>query len=175
MDRSELAAFLRRRREEVAALAAMSTDYYTRLEQQRGPQPSEQLLARALRLSNDEGDYLLRVAGRNVPSPLVTATHVAPALQRVLDRLPDTPALVLSSLGEVLVQNQFAEALYGDAIQSFIAKFCRLGSKLSQRTVGSLADLESDRPLVRGECERHCNEHRTRRSLAGAAPLRVRP
>ena len=68
MDRAELAAFLRRRREdlrpedvglpagarrrapglrreEVAALAAMSTDYYTRLEQQRGPQPSEQMLA----------------------------------------------------------------------------------------------------------------------------------
>jgi transcriptional regulator with XRE-family HTH domain len=47
------------RREEVAALAAMSTDYYTRLEQQRGPQPSEQMLAslaRALRLTSDERD-----------------------------------------------------------------------------------------------------------------------
>lgn len=140
MDRAELAAFLRRRREdlrpedvglsagarrrapglrreEVAALAVMSTDYYTRLEQQRGPQPSEQMLAalaRALRLTGDERDYLFRVAGRNAPSPQVTATHVAPALQRVLDRLSDTPALVLSSLGEVLVQNRFAEALYGD-------------------------------------------------------------
>jgi transcriptional regulator with XRE-family HTH domain len=33
------------RREEVAALAVMSVDYYARLEQQRGPQPSEQMLA----------------------------------------------------------------------------------------------------------------------------------
>nr|BFF26352.1 hypothetical protein GCM10025732_43170 [Glycomyces mayteni] len=33
------------RREEVASLAAMSTDYYTRLEQRRGPQPSVQMLA----------------------------------------------------------------------------------------------------------------------------------
>ncbi|MBN9743846.1 transcriptional regulator [Amycolatopsis sp. A1MSW2902] len=143
MDRAELAAFLRSRREglrpedvglpagarrraaglrreEVAALAAMSTDYYTRLEQQRGPQPSEQMLAslaRALRLTDDERDYLFHLAGRNAPSPIVAATHVAPALMRVLDRLSDTPALILSNLGEVLVQNRFAEALYGDRSQ----------------------------------------------------------
>jgi transcriptional regulator with XRE-family HTH domain len=141
VDRAELAAFLRRRREElrpedvglpvgarrrapglrreeVASLAAMSTDYYTRLEQQRGPQPSEQMLAalaRALRLSDDERDYLFLVAGRNAPSPQVISTHVAPALQRVLDRLNDTPALILNNLGEILVQNRFAEALYGDS------------------------------------------------------------
>src|SRR5436190_17175016 len=129
MDRAALADFLRRRREalqpgdvglpagvpgrrrtpglrreDVAALAAMSTDYYTRLEQQRGPQPSEQMLAslaRALRLSDDERDYLFLVAGRNAPSPQFTSTHVAPALQRVLDRLNDTPALILSNLGEI--------------------------------------------------------------------------
>jgi transcriptional regulator with XRE-family HTH domain len=140
MDRAELAAFLRRRREalrpedvglatgarrrapglrreEVAALAAMSTDYYTRLEQQRGPQPSEQMLAslaRALRLDNQERDYLFNVAGRTAPRPSVASSHVAPALLRVLDRLSDTPALIMSNLGEVLVQNRFAEALYGD-------------------------------------------------------------
>jgi transcriptional regulator with XRE-family HTH domain len=140
MDRPALADFLRRRREElrptdvglpagarrrtrglrreeVAALAAMSTDYYTRLEQQRGPQPSEQMLAalaRALRLTGDERDYLFRVAGHNAPAPVTAAAHVAPALLRVLDRLSDTPALILSSLGETLVQNRMAEALFGD-------------------------------------------------------------
>ena len=105
------------RREEVAALAAMSADYYTRLEQQRGPQPSEQMLAslgRALRLTTDERDYLFRVAGHNPPAPAAAAVHVAPALLRVLDRLSDTPALILSNLGETLVQNQMAEALFGD-------------------------------------------------------------
>ena len=54
------------RREEVASLAVMSVDYYTRLEQQRGPQPSEQMLgslARALRLTSGERDYLFQVAG----------------------------------------------------------------------------------------------------------------
>jgi transcriptional regulator with XRE-family HTH domain len=140
MDRAALADFLRRRREtlqpsdvglsdgarrrvpglrrdEVAALAVMSTDYYTRLEQRRGPQPSEQMLAslaRALRLTGGERDYLFRVAGHNAPAPVPAASHVAPALQRVLDRLADTPALILSSLGETLVQNQMAVALLGD-------------------------------------------------------------
>ncbi len=140
MDRAALADFLRRRREglqpsdvglpagarrrapglrreEVAQLAAMSTDYYTRLEQQRGPQPSVQMLgslARALRLTDDERDYLYRMAGHDAPDRLTASTHVSPAMQRVFDRLDDSPALVLSNLGETLVQNRLAAALLGD-------------------------------------------------------------
>jgi len=140
MDRAALADFLRRRREalqpgdvglpagarrrapglrreEVAALAVMSTDYYTRLEQRRGPQPSEQMLAslaRALRLTSGERDYLFQVAGHNAPASVPAGEHVAPALLRVLDRLSDTPAVILSSLGETLVQNRMAEALFGE-------------------------------------------------------------
>ena len=105
------------RREEVAALAVMSADYYTRLEQRRGPQPSEQMLAslaRALRLTSGERDYLYQLAGRGAPVSVTSATHVAPALLRVLDRLSDTPALILSNLGETLVQNRMAEGLFGD-------------------------------------------------------------
>jgi transcriptional regulator with XRE-family HTH domain len=141
MDRGALADFLRRRREalqpgdvglatgvrrrapglrreEVAALAVMSTDYYTRLEQRRGPQPSEQMLAslaRALRLTSGERNYLFQVAGHSPPPSGPASAHVAPALLRVLDRLSDTPALIISSLGETLVQNQMAQALFGDA------------------------------------------------------------
>jgi transcriptional regulator with XRE-family HTH domain len=140
MDRVALADFLRRRREalqpgdvgipvmarrrtpglrreDVAALAAMSTDYYTRLEQQRGPQPSEQMLsslARALRLTADERDYLFLLAGHTAPASAAAARHVPPALLRVLDRLDDTPALILSNLGETLVQNRMAAALLGE-------------------------------------------------------------
>lgn len=105
------------RREEVAQLAMMSTDYYTRLEQQRGPQPSTQMLAslaRALRLTADERDYLYRMAGSAVPDRLGPSDHVSPPLQRVFDRLSDTPALIISTLGEVLVQNALAVALLGD-------------------------------------------------------------
>src|SRR5580693_10325585 len=105
------------RREEVAALALMSVDYYTRMEQRRGPQPSEQMLAslaRALRLTGSERDYLFQTAGHNPPASVAAAAHAAPALLRVLDRLSDTPALILSSLGETLVQNRMADALLGD-------------------------------------------------------------
>lgn len=105
------------RREEVATLATMSTDYYTRLEQQRGPQPSAQMLAalaRALRLSSDERDYLYRMAGHAVPDRLGGAEHVSPALHRVFDRLSDTPALIISHVGETLLQNALAVALLGD-------------------------------------------------------------
>ena len=55
------------RREEVAALAGMSADYYSRMEQQRGPMPSEQMLAalaRALHLSLSERDHLFELRGR---------------------------------------------------------------------------------------------------------------
>jgi transcriptional regulator with XRE-family HTH domain len=140
MDRSALADFLRRRREalkprdvglldgarrrtpglkreEVALLVGMSTDYYSRLEQQRGPQPSEQMvaaLARGLRLTPDERDHLFRLTGHNAPRRALSTQHVAPALMRVLDRLDDTPVLVLSELGETLAQNAMAIALLGD-------------------------------------------------------------
>ncbi len=95
----------------------MSVDYYTRLEQRRGPQPSEQMLtslARALRMTSGERDYLFQMAGHNPPVSTGAATHVAPALMRVLDRLSDTPALIVSHVGETLVQNQMSVALLGD-------------------------------------------------------------
>ncbi|GAB3252098.1 helix-turn-helix transcriptional regulator [Kineosporia babensis] len=105
------------RRDEVAALAGMSTDYYVRLEQGRSRQPSEHLLAalaRALRLDNDERDYLYRLCGQTAPERTPMDTHVAPSLMRVLDQLTDTPAMILSSLGETLAQNQLSLALHGD-------------------------------------------------------------
>ena len=104
------------RREEVATLASMSTDYYSRLEQQRGPQPSEQMLAaiaRGLRLSQAERDHLFRLAGHTAPPSGRRSDHPSPALMRVLDRL-DTPAQVMTDLGETLAQNRFAVALLGD-------------------------------------------------------------
>jgi transcriptional regulator with XRE-family HTH domain len=139
MDRDQLADFLRRRREalrpedvglvagprrrtaglrreEVAALASMSTDYLARLEQRRGPQPSEQMLtalARGLRLSLDERDHLFRLAGHTSPSRSHRTDHVSPALMRVLDRL-DTPAMVISDIGVTLAQNELAVGLVGD-------------------------------------------------------------
>ncbi|MGD1058571.1 MAG: helix-turn-helix transcriptional regulator [Solirubrobacteraceae bacterium] len=138
MDRDGLADFLRRRRaalqpddvglhagarrrtgglrrEEVAGLAHMSTDFYARLEQRRGSRPSEQTtaaLARALRLTQDERDHLFALAGHTAPPRAFRTDHASPGLLRVLDRL-DTPAQIVSDLGVTLSQNPLAEALVG--------------------------------------------------------------
>ncbi|MFD4668360.1 helix-turn-helix transcriptional regulator [Lentzea sp. NPDC058450] len=105
------------RREEVARLADISTDYYTRMEQDRAPQPSPGVLkaiTRALRLSLDERDHLFRLAGHPPPDRRRADDHVAPALLGALDRLHDVPAQVMTDLGITLVQNDLARAVFGD-------------------------------------------------------------
>ncbi|MEU0964921.1 helix-turn-helix transcriptional regulator [Streptomyces sp. NPDC005917] len=107
------------RREEVASLAGMSADYYTRLEQSRGPRPSRQMLtalARALRLTDDERDHLFHLTGEEPPRREAASTHVRPGLLLVLDRLHDTPALVTTDYAEVLAQNALSRALSGDIL-----------------------------------------------------------
>src|ERR1700759_2018197 len=139
MDREDLADFLRRRREalrpddvgmpagrrrrtaglrreEVAQLANMSTDFYARIEQRRGSRPSEATvaaLARALRLTLDERDHLFHLAGYEPPARGIRSDHVSPPLLRILDHL-DTPAQVTSDLAVTLAQNELAIALPGD-------------------------------------------------------------
>ena len=105
------------RREEVADLADMSADYLSRLERGAGPQPSEQMigaLARGLRLTVDERDHLLRLAGHQPSTKTGSSTHVNPGLMRILDRLIDTPAQVMGPLGETIAQNPAAIALLGE-------------------------------------------------------------
>ncbi|MDN4640783.1 helix-turn-helix transcriptional regulator [Agreia sp. PsM10] len=105
------------RREEVAQLAGMSTDYYAKLEQQRAPRPSTQItaaLARALRLTLDERDHLFVLTGHNAPTRFERSDHVSPALLGVLDSLVDTPCLVQTDLLETLAMNPLAAALLGD-------------------------------------------------------------
>ena len=140
IDRAGLAQFLRRRREslqpadvglpdgqrrrteglrreEVALLCHMSSDYYARLEQERGPQPSLQMLAsiaQGLHLSLDERDHLFRLAGHTPPARGSDSEHVSPGVLRVLDRLTDTPAEVVTTAGVTLRQNALGVALTGD-------------------------------------------------------------
>ncbi|MEO3925166.1 helix-turn-helix transcriptional regulator [Micromonosporaceae bacterium B7E4] len=105
------------RREEVAALSDMSTDYYSRIEQQRGPRPSEQMLAaiaRGLRLSLEERDHLFRLGGYPTPSRVRRADHINPGMMRIFDGLGDAAAQVVSDLGETLRQTRLATALLGD-------------------------------------------------------------
>ncbi|MEW5808895.1 MAG: helix-turn-helix transcriptional regulator [Actinomycetota bacterium] len=105
------------RREEVAALCHMSTDYYSRLEQGRGPQPSEQMIAsiaQGLHLSRDERDHLFRLAGHEPPAREAGGDHISPGMLRIFDRLADTPAEIVTELGETLRQTPLGVALVGD-------------------------------------------------------------
>ncbi|MFJ8580660.1 helix-turn-helix transcriptional regulator [Micromonospora sp. NPDC093277] len=140
MDRAELAAVLRTararvkpvdvglpsgarrqvpglRREEVAHLAGLSIDYVVRLEQGRGPRPSSQVLgalARALRLSDSDRDLVFRLAGSEPPQAGRIPMLVRSSVLRLLDRVSDLPALVLSAKSDVLAWNPLAAALFGD-------------------------------------------------------------
>jgi transcriptional regulator with XRE-family HTH domain len=105
------------RREEVAALAHMSTDFYARLEQERGAQPSEQTIAAigsALHLSLDERDHLFRLAGHNPPPRAPAGEQIGPGLLRIFERLEDTPAEIVTEVGETLRQTRIGVALTGD-------------------------------------------------------------
>ncbi|MGC4933032.1 helix-turn-helix transcriptional regulator [Gordonia sp. DT30] len=140
MDKRELGAFLRSRRErlrpedvglpsgprrrtpglrreEVAVLAHISTEYYIRLEQGRAPRPSADVLAGiagALRLTDVEGDHLHLLAGT---APNRTGWHrrdVRPSILALLARLPQTAAFVMSAAFDVLAWNDLTAALMED-------------------------------------------------------------
>lgn len=105
------------RREEVAMLAGVSVDYVVRLEQARGPHPSEQVmgsLARALRLDDDERDHLFSLAGVARPQLGRISLHVKPSVLRLIDRFEDLPAMVVSAKGDILAWNPMSAALHGD-------------------------------------------------------------
>ncbi|KQV71281.1 XRE family transcriptional regulator [Nocardioides sp. Root122] len=140
MDKDELAGFLRSRRErvtpadvglpagtrrrtpglrreEVAQLAFISTEYYTRLEQGRAPWPSREVLAgltRALRLDDAERDHLHRLAGSPVAERPGPSRQVRASVLELIDRVPHAAALVTSATFEVIAWNPLAAALMED-------------------------------------------------------------
>src|SRR3954452_16364051 len=98
------------RREEVAQLAAISTDYYTRLEQGRiNPSaPVLDSLARVLQLTDDQRTYMYALAGTtaaSVKSRRRARQKIKPFMQRVLDQLTDTPAIVMTPTHDILAWN----------------------------------------------------------------------
>lgn len=116
---STVSASLRRvpglRREEVAARAAVSVDYYTRLEQGRASNPSAGVvtaLASALCLDAYQQAHLEDLCRRPAASP--PAVAVAPQLQRLLDAMASVPALVFGRSLDVLAHNALAAALICD-------------------------------------------------------------
>ncbi|GIH03217.1 transcriptional regulator [Rhizocola hellebori] len=139
MDRRELADFLRTRRarvspievglpgnsrrrvpglrrEEVAQLAGMSVDYYTRLEQGRGPHPSRQILnalGRALMLTTDERAHLFHLTGQAPALSQGPRRDVPEGVLHLLEGLDGTPAYVLDAKYDMLAWNDTCAALFG--------------------------------------------------------------
>jgi transcriptional regulator with XRE-family HTH domain len=127
------------RREELARLAGVSVDYYTRLEQGRSKNASPAVLdaiARALGLNETERDHLFTLAGpilKATPSHTGTRQRVAPATYELLETLEDAgiPASVLSWCLDVLIANRPYTALlmWSDdrpARDRNLARFCFL-------------------------------------------------
>ena len=140
VDKRELGAFLRSRRErirpadvglpagprrrtpglrrdEVAHLAFISTEYYTRLEQARAPHPSREVLAgltRALRLTDAERAHLHLLAGVEPERPVGPPRVVRQSIFDLIERLPHAAAIVMSATYEVLAWNDLACALMED-------------------------------------------------------------
>ncbi|WP_406331721.1 helix-turn-helix domain-containing protein [Streptomyces sp. NBC_00203] len=107
------------RREEVALLAGISSEYYTRLERGNATGVSESVIdgiAQALQLDEAERIHLLdllRGAGTTRPPRRRPAQQrVRPAVRRVLDSMTGTPAFVLSGRLDILAANHLGRALF---------------------------------------------------------------
>jgi transcriptional regulator with XRE-family HTH domain len=106
------------RREEVATRAGVSVTWYTWLEQGRGGPPSDDVLerlARALELDAAGREMLFLLARHRAP-PVGGASpspEVAPAVQRVLDAMAATPAMVKTPTWDIVAWNAAAAALMG--------------------------------------------------------------
>lgn len=105
------------RREELAALAGISTDYLTRLEQGRATSPSAQIveaLARGLRVTDAERELLYELAGLAAPGPDLIPTRIPASVHRLLDRFDHIPVAVFDAAMTLIVANRPYDALMGD-------------------------------------------------------------
>jgi transcriptional regulator with XRE-family HTH domain len=108
------------RREEVAAAAGVSAEWYTWLEQARDVRPSAQVLTRigaALRLEPNESRHLLTLGGYAVPatgSDLPRSVSVSLRLQRLIDQMDYGPAWVFGERWDIVAWNRAASVIHGD-------------------------------------------------------------
>jgi transcriptional regulator with XRE-family HTH domain len=103
------------RREEVATRAGVSVTWYTWLEQGRGGPPSTEVLSRlagALELDPAGRELMFLLARPPAPKP-AAPPQASPAIQRVLDAMPTSPAMVKTATWDVIAWNRAAEALLG--------------------------------------------------------------
>ena len=106
------------RREEVAQRANISPTWYTWLEQGRGGAPSADVLdriSRALMLTDVEREHLFLVGlGRPPEARYDAARGVTPRLQRVLDALDPSPAVIRTAIWDIVAWNRAATVMFMD-------------------------------------------------------------
>ncbi|MGA5296080.1 helix-turn-helix transcriptional regulator [Streptomyces koyangensis] len=104
------------RREELAVLAGISVDYLVQLEQGRARNPSPQVLAafaQTLRLNAVERELLYRLAGAVIPPSGTVPREVPPGVQRMIDRMSDTPLGVFTASWDIVQSNPLWAELFG--------------------------------------------------------------
>lgn len=113
------------RREEVALLAGVSVDYYTRLERGNASGVSESVLealARALQLDEAERAHLFDLARAAHPTPArrrrATPPRVRPSVQRMLDAITAAPAFVRNGHMDLVAANRLGRAFYSQHFDS---------------------------------------------------------
>lgn len=139
------------RRQEVAELAAVSIDWYIRLEQGRAGFPGTGVLdavSEALRLSPAEREYLHLTARGEAPPRRLLPGHrpeVPASLRAVLDGMPMLPAYVFDHCFDILAHNAAASAMFGDgfgegpAANSALLLFLEPQSRLTQLSWDQIA------------------------------------
>ncbi|MET8088136.1 helix-turn-helix transcriptional regulator [Micromonospora sp. NPDC005237] len=132
------------RRAEVALLAGVSPDYYTRLERGNLSGVSDSMVeavARALQLDEAERSHLFdlaRAANRPIRVRRRAATQqVRPSVQSLLDAMSDAPAFVRNGRLDILAANRLAQALYEPVFDTparpvNLARFCFLDSRAGE-------------------------------------------
>ncbi|MEV0389392.1 helix-turn-helix transcriptional regulator [Nonomuraea sp. NPDC050643] len=170
------------RRDEVARLAGVSTEYYTRLEQGRAGIPSPEVvegLADALQLDLAEREHLTDLLTRPTPARRrapVAPQRVRPGLHLMLETLEQVPAFILGRRTDVLAANRLARAVLTDfdtlpVPQRNLARYYLLDPEARER-VGDWAQIAAETVAVlRLEAGRHPHDRRLA-DLVGELTLR---
>lgn len=170
------------RRDEVARLAGVSTEYYTRLEQGRAGNPSAEVveaLARALELDASEREHLadlLAPGSRRARRAPVRPQRVRPGLYLMLETLGHVPAFIVGRRTDVLAANQLAKAVLTDfdalpATQRNLARYYLLDPQARDR-VGDWERIAAETvAMLRLEAGRYPDDRRLA-DLVGELTLR---
>ncbi|MFI7416542.1 helix-turn-helix transcriptional regulator [Nonomuraea sp. NPDC049684] len=167
------------RRDEVARLAGVSTEYYTRLEQGRAGHPSPEVveaLGRALQLDPAEREHLTDLLARPTRHAPISPQRVRPGLHLMLETLHDVPAFILGRRTDVLAANRLAREVLTDfealpVPQRNLARYYLLDPEARTRT-GDWERIAAETvAMLRLEAGRHPHDRRLA-DLVGELSLR---